>query len=225
MIDVLAPLALVFMVLLVVVAGMTARKQRTERTDLFRTLARKRGWRFLETDDGTAERLARGFRDFAVFRSPSLGEKKPESVVLGDVVEGRVCLFVHGTRAYEGDARLWTICVLATQQPLGAPATIRPPEQRRVRDLGDEPVVPIGDQRFARRFEVRSSAPEQLQRVLDEPTRRSMLEQAEALPFPVEMQILEDRVAVYPARRNDQASSPEELDRMVMLARSVARAH
>lgn len=211
------------MVLLVVVAGMTARKQRSERADLFRTLARKRGWRFLDTDDGTAERLSEGFRDFAVFHSASLGDKKPEGVVLGDVPEGRVCLFVHGTREWEGNARLWTTCLLACREQVGPRARIRPRGVTRVRDLGDDPVVPFEDERFDQRFEVRSVDPEQIRELLDARARTSIVDHADELPFDVEIQVLEDRVAVYPGRRNHQADSVDELERLLALARSVVR--
>lgn len=222
MIDILAPLALLLMGLFVVLIGVTARKQRRERADVFRALARRHGWRFLETDDGTAERLAEGFRDFAVFHSASLGEHKPESVVLGDVPEGNICLFVHGTREWEGNARLWTICLLACSKHVGPTARIRPREVRHVREINDDPVVTFGGGRFDQLFEVRSPRPEQLRSALDEGTRKSIVDQAEALPFTVEIQILGDRVAVYPGRRNDQAGDVEELERMVALARSVA---
>lgn len=223
MIDILAPLGLAFMVLFVVVLVRTARKQQRERSSSFRALAGDRQWTFLETDDGTAERLAEGFRDFAVFHSASLGEKRPRNVVLGAVPEGRVCLFEHGTRVYEGHARLWTICLLESGDRLGPRMRIRPRGVPRVREPGDDPVVSLDDDRFERRFEVRSPEPDEVRTRLDTATRDLILQRADELRFQPEVQVVGRRVAAYPARRNDQAEDAAELEELLRFTREVAR--
>lgn len=125
-IDVLAPLGLVAMALFVVAIVMAARKQQRARAGLFEELAKKRGWRYLPQDDGTAQALARGFEDFARFRYASGEPRIPSSVVLGRVEEGRVCLFSHGTSKGDGDARLWCVCIIEADEEF------LPSEKRRI---------------------------------------------------------------------------------------------
>ena len=185
MIDVLAPLALLALAAGVVLFVWTARKQRRQRAQVLADLADERGWRHLESDDGTAQRLSEGFGRFARFHSPTLGEKIPAPVVLGSVDEGRVCLFLHGTRDHEGDARQWTVCLIEARDRLGPDLEIRPLAVPRPRRVGVDPVVTFGDARFEERFEVRSADPAAARDRLDAPTRELLVTAGERLAPPV----------------------------------------
>ena len=159
MIDVLAPLGLLLFVGFVVAFVLAARKQRQARGKIFQELAADAGWRHLAVDDGTAEALAQGFDDFARFSSPSLGKLTPKNVVLGDVDEGRLCAFVHGTREHEDQARQWFVCLIEAPRPLCDAALVRTrgAEARRVRELGVAPEVSFAEDRaFHREFLVRA---------------------------------------------------------------------
>lgn len=223
MIDVLAPLALLALGAGVVLFVWTARKQRRQRTRVFADLAAERGWRHLESDDGTAQRLSEGFDRFARFHSPSLGETIPAPVVLGSVDEGRVCLFLHATRDHEGDARQWTVCLVEARDRLGPDLEIRPLAVPRPQRVGVDPVVSFGDARFEERFEVRSAAPDAARDRLDATVRELLLTASERLPHPVELQVRERRLAAYLAGRNDEVESADQLGELVQHTRSVAR--
>lgn len=223
MIDVLAPLGLVGLALFVVVFVWAARKQRRERAAVFRELATRHGWRYLEVDDGTAQRLAEGFDDFARFSSPSLGDTPPKPVVAGRVDEGRVCVFLHATRRHEGDARQWWICLVEARRALGPPLRVRPRGVRSVRELGRDPEVEFEDTEFADIFEVRSEDVEDARTRLGPGARGLLVEGAERLPVPLEVQVRDRRIAAYPARRNDTVEDVATLEGLIELTRALAR--
>lgn len=231
MIDVLAPLALLAMVAGVVAFVVTARRQRAARRAIFRDLADATGRRYLEVDDGTAERLARGFQGFGIFDSPSLGPKPPEAVVAGAVQEGTVCHFLHGTRELEGQAREWTVCIVDAREPLcrGAALRIRPRAVNTVHEVGGDPEVQLPeDPDFSDRFSVTSSDPSAARSCLGS-SARSLLSSADRgttgpRSLPVEVQLRDQRLAVYLARRDDEARSVDDLRALESLARDLAAA-
>lgn len=222
MIDVLAPLGLVALALLLVAFARAARKQRRERTAVFRELATRHGWRCLEVDDGRAQSLSEGFDNFARFSSPSLGDTPPKPVVAGPVDEGRACVFLHATRRHEGDARQWWVCLVEALEPLGPHLRILPRGVTRVHELGRDPVVSFDDEAFSRAFEVRSPDAEAARACLGPDARERLLAGTERLPFPVEVQIRDRRVAAYPARRNDSVESVQDLEALLALSRELA---
>lgn len=225
MVDLLAPLALVGLAAFVVVFVRTARKQRRERARLFRELASAHGWRFLETDDGTARALSEGFGEFARFRSASLGERPPMSVVLGEVEEGRVCVFSHATRRDQGDARQWTVCLIEAPTRPAPPMTIRPRSVARAHELGGDPHVPTGDPRFDEALEVRSPEPDAARGRLGPAVRNALLHsRSRRIPFPVGAQTRGRRLAVYPAGRNEGPETVDQLEALVEHGRGIARA-
>ncbi len=229
MIDVLAPLGLLLLVGFVVAFVLTARKQRAARGRIFQQLAERAGggWRYLPSDDGTAEALSQGFDDFAQFSSPSLGKLTPENVVVGDAEEGRICAFLHGTRRREGDARQWFVCVVEAAEPLCDAALIRTrrTEARRVREVGIAPPVPFEEDRaFHREFVVRARDAARARACLGPAARRFLLSRAGSLPFVPEAQIRHRRLAVYLAERNAELESVEDLSALVSFARGLVRA-
>jgi hypothetical protein len=46
------------------------RKQKKEQSFFFKKLADRRGWKYIEEDDGTVQRLAHNFEGIGVFSSP-----------------------------------------------------------------------------------------------------------------------------------------------------------
>lgn len=222
MIDVLAPLGLAGLVLLVVAFVWAARKQRRERAAVFRELATRRGWRYLEVDDGTAQRLSEGFERFARFSSPSLGDTPPKPVVTGRVDEGLACVFLHATRRHEGDTRQWWICLVETNDVLGPALRILHRGVARVHEVGRYPEVAFEDPPFAQSFEVRSADVAGARACLGSRARELLVAASERLPFPVEVQIRGRRVAAYPARRNDSVESVQILEELLDLSRGLA---
>jgi hypothetical protein len=227
MIDVLAPLGLLLLVGFVVAFVLAARKQQQARGRIFQELAADAGWRHLAADDGTAEALAQGFDGFARFSSPSLGKLTPKNVVLGDVDEGRLCAFVHGTREQEDQARQWFVCVIEAAKPLCGAVLVRSrrTEARRVREVGVAPEVSFDeDPDFHRRFLVRARDAAGARRCLGSEARRFLLAGAGRLPFVPEAQIRGRRLAVYLAERNAEPESVEDLSALVSFTRGLARA-
>lgn len=229
MIDVLAPLALLALAAGVVFFVLAARRQRAARRALFRDLADATDRRYLKGDDGTAERLAEGFQGFGVFHSPSLGATVPEAVVVGQVAEGTICHFLHGTRELDGQAREWTVCLVEAPEPLcgGAAVRIRPREVATVREIGGTAQVSFADDReFDEGFAVTSSDPSATRACLGT-EMRSLLASgnrpgARPAPLAVEVQIRDRRLAVYLARRDDEARNVDNLRTLEDLARRLS---
>lgn len=223
MIDILAPLGLLAMAGLVVAFVVTARRQRAGRRALFRRLAAAEGWDHLEDDDGLVESMARDFAGFGRFRSSSAGKLAPEAVVVGDVDEGRICCFLHGVVRYEGQGRLWTVCLIEAGRPLGGPLRIRPRSVRFVREVGGHPRVRFHDDpTFEERFQVTAPDPDAARGCLDSRVRSFLSSEHPGLPFPVAIQVRGRRAAAYLARRNARAERVSELQALARFTRDFA---
>lgn len=223
MIEVFAPLGLVGFALLIWAFVRTARQQNRERLDRFIALADERGWRFVGDDDGTAMALSKGFSGFASFKGLSGEPNNPYNVVVGDADDLRICLFNHGTRVDRGDARLWFVCLIESPERLGPPFQLRSRSVRRSVALGGDPVVALSDSRFEEEFEVRSPAPTETRAWLDPRIRDYISTQTRTLPFPIDAQNREFRIAVYPAERNVRIESVEDLQALVDFTLGLAR--
>jgi hypothetical protein len=225
MIDILAPLGLLAMLAIVAVVIIAARRQRATQQDIYKAFADHAGFSYREIDDGTAETLSQGFEDFARFSSPSLGPKPAANVVTADLKDGRLCLFTHGTREVEGEAREWFVCLTERQGTPCADAVIRclPRNVRRVAVVGGPPAVPFADDpTFDTHFEVRSNDADSARRCLTSRAREFLVTQANDLPFMPEVQLLERRIAAYPAGRNESIDSGKKLSALVDFARGFA---
>lgn len=220
-IDILAPLGLVGIVLMGVALVMAGRKQKRERGRLFEALAATHGWRYLAIDDGTAQSLAKGFQGFDRFLYPSRAPRLPSSVVVGHVDEGKICLFVHTTETTY--LRSWYVCVVEASADFKLSARIHPRSVREPHQRLADPVVGTADPRFDDTFEIRCQAPQELLTLMDARVREVLLDGSGRLPFPVEVQLHENRVAVYLAGRNDDVSSTAELEELVAFTRALVR--
>lgn len=226
MIDVLAPLGLVLLAVLVAAVVVSARRQRSATRELFRRFAEETDRRYLPTDDGTAQSLGDGFEGFGSFSSPSLGPRPPAPVVVGRTRSGIVCHFTHGVRRTQGDARQWTVCVIAAGESLSPqPMVVRPREIPDVSRVGADPVVTWPDDvAFDGAFEVRSADPEAARRYLRPDVRDVLVGGAGDMPFPVEVQIRDRRVAVAPAERNADVDTVGDLGALEALAAKLVEA-
>ncbi|HZD05906.1 MAG TPA: hypothetical protein VE173_13350 [Longimicrobiales bacterium] len=215
MIDVLAPLGLLAMAGFVVLLVVTARRQQASRRELFRQLAAAEGWEYLERGRDVVEPLARDFAGFGRFRSSSVGELSPEATVVGRTGQGRVLCFLHGTREYEGQGRQWTVCLVEARKPLCGPLRIQPRNVRRIREVGGDPSVSFDDSGFEAGFAVTAPDPGSARRCIGPGVRRFLLSEHPKLPFPVDVQIRDRRVAAYLARRNAIATNVSGLQALV----------
>lgn len=222
----LVPVAVgAFIALFVVALVREARRQRSARAALFRDFAAHRGLAFRERDDeGTARRLAAGLAGIAVFHSPSLGERVPRNVVRGSRPEGELCLFQHGVRVTEGDARLYTVCVLRSARALGGPLRLAFPRGGRAPEtrarLGRPVALPGVD---PKELVSETPEPEAVPAGLDAEAARALIEAEAALPFRAELQVQGGRVAAYLAERNAEPAAEEELAQLLDFAALAAR--
>ncbi|MFW6078338.1 MAG: hypothetical protein ACODAE_01875, partial [Gemmatimonadota bacterium] len=190
---------------------------------MFRRFAAARGWAYLGDGDGLVESMAHDFEGFGRFRSSSAGKLVPEAVVLGDVEEGRICCFLHGTTGYEGKGRLWTVCMIQAGRPLGGPLRIRPRSVRWLREVGGDPRVRFHDDpTFEAGFEVAAPNPDAARACLDSRVRGFLSSEHPGLPFPVAIQIRGRRVAAYLARKNARAERVADLQALVRFTRGLA---
>ena len=227
--EVIAPLLLAAMVGLVILVVLTARRQRAADRKYFVEAARTANLVYLQEDDGTAEALAQGFDqdEFARFSSPSRGRIPPENVVHGKVVEGEACLFQHSTHRTEGDARQWFVAIVANGVTLNSGGLIkcRSHQIRRVKEIGAMPEVEMWDDPdFSAAFGTQAEDPASARRCLTGQIRRMILDILLPLGFPVDLQIITNQVAVYPAERNYDPAGAQNLVDLLAAARKVAGA-
>lgn len=225
--HIVGPLLVAALVGLVVLIVVTGRRRRAAMQDHFAEAARVMKLSYLAQDDGTAQSLAQGFDpdEFARFTSPSLGAVPPTNVVHGKVSEGYACLFSHHTRRTEGDARQWFIAIVDTGLPPRDQKLIkcRSRKVRRVEEIGGMAEVDIpGDPDFAAAFLTQAMDEASARNRLDADTRRVILDAISSLGYPVDVQIAGNRIAVYPAHRNYDPESSQELAALLVAARKAA---
>ena len=220
-VDVVAPLGLLFLVGLIGVIVFQGRKQRAAKRTVFMEFAKRRGYSYRETDDGTVEQQAAGFERFATFYSPSIGKNPAHDVVQGQVDEGTVWSFRHGTPDLDGQAREWFVCLLATRQKWQGFMRITPrdSEKKQAREIGGQPVISVGVPEFDDRFVIRSDSDISL---LNEDARQVLMTALDALAFLPEIQLKDGNVVIYPADRNVVVDSPGQLDALLKTATSLA---
>lgn len=227
MIDILAPVGLILLAAFLVVVVVSARKQKRSIGDIYREFARRSGYSYRDEDDGTAQQLATGFDEFARFKSPSQGTTRPEHVVTGKAAEGVFCAFSHATREYEGNARDWDVCIIETKDRLCVSGPIKCTPRRRFmgREMNGLPEVPFEhDSAFSQKFMVCAAGASAARACLDEHVRNFLVLEAGNLPFAPEIQMLDKRLAVYPAGRNEDVADSEALSKLSDFARGLARA-
>lgn len=215
------------MLAIVALIVVSARRQRASRQHLFADFANDAGYDYLGTDDGTAEAFARGYEDFARFTSASLGPRPATNVIRGDLEEGRLCLFTHGTRDIEGQARDWYVCIVERSGPPCGEDVVRCFQRnvRRVRTIGGPSIVSFDDDPpFESLFEVRAANSDVAKNCLTARAREFLAARRNQMPFQPEIQLLDRRVAVYPASRNEDIDTKEKLSALVEYARGLAAA-
>lgn len=217
-------IAIAFIALFVFALVREARKQRSGASDLFEQFAVARGWRFLEADDGTVEELAAGMEAIGVFDSPSLGRQIPSNVVMGHVTEGRVCLFQHSLRLYEGYAFQWHVCLIQAEEPVADSLVLRFLQggTARPNPLYANDEIPL-EPKWEHGVAAHASDPDHAVRLLDTALLSKLVAEADRLPWRVDLQVRGSCVAVYLAERNADLESPEDLSRLLDFARLAAR--
>ena len=191
------------------------RKQKKEQSFFFKKLADRRGWKYIEEDDGTVQRLAHNFEGIGVFSSPSLGKTIPRNVVLGRTKVGRCCLFEHYTRIYEGYAMKWFACVVEAQNDLGGSFVVQ--SRGKAGTITDNfytgQKISIADD-WAKGFRLYLNDKAPKKTMLPMGTLQKLFQEMANLPWRIDMQVRKDRLAVYPSSRNFQLKSVQDLERL-----------
>ena len=215
--DILIPIGVLsFIALFIYAIVREGRKQKKRQNVFFKKLADHRGWKYLKEDDGTAQHVARGFEGIGVFSSPSLGKIIPRNVVLGRTNAGRCCLFEHYTRIYEGYAMKWFACVVETQRDLGGSFVV----QSRVKagaitdNFYTGQKIPIEDD-WARGFRLYSNDKAPIKEILPMGTLQNLFQEMAKLPWRIDVQVIKDRLVVYPSSRNFQLNSVQDLEQLI----------
>ena len=200
------------------------RKQKNQQNSFFRKIAERKGWKYIEIDDGTAQKLAQGFEGIGVFSSPSLGKMIPRNVVLGSTKIGRICLFEHFTRIYEGFAMKWFVCVVEAQNYLGGSFVVQ--SKGKSGTITDNfysgQKISIEDD-WAERFALYLNGKASKKNTLPMNAFQSLFPEIDSLPWRVDIQVRENRLAVYPSNRNFQLQNIEDLERLIELSMAATR--
>lgn len=215
--DILIPIGvLLFIALFIYAIVKEGRKQQKGPNVFFKKLAKRKGWKYLKEDDGTAQRLAYDFEGIGVFSSPSLGKMIPRNVVLGRTKVGRCCLFEHSSRIYEGYAIKWFACVVETRNDLGASFVVQ--SKKKAGTITDNfysgQKIPIEDY-WTKGFRLYCNDKAPKKEMLPMGTRQKLFQDMANLPWRIDMQVRKDRLAVYPSSRNFQLKSVQDLERLI----------
>lgn len=214
--TVLGPLVVVLLAAAVVGAFALAARRRTDGlARRFAMLAEQRGWERASSE--SAVELLRGFDGYLD------GRWTVAHAITGEATTGRVLLAHVATRDSGGEARPWFVAVAVTDD-LDAPQLwFQPRSVRNVRilDGSEEPPV-VDDRAFMRRWQLRVADREAAARFLTPAVRNQLQAAADRYPWPVGIQVRDQRVAVHLAREHDVPADADELGRLVRLADDLA---
>lgn len=221
--DILIPLGLLtFILLFGYVIVHTARQQQRAKETLFSGFASQNNLCYDKTDVGSARAFATGFDGVGTFYSPSLGDVIPEHVVTGSWQGKPAMLFLHSTRFSEGGAREWYVAGITSVDQLTSRCTLQ---------IGKKPVdkqsvyltLPVVKRYSSGPTEVlvRLSDPTSAGFFLDERFLDALISLAEKLPYSIELQIVDSRLALYPADRNQDLKQPEQLHLLLDTASAI----
>ena len=189
---------------------------------LFEIYAKSHGWTYMQKDDGTIQKLAKDFHGIGHFNSPSLGNVTPENVVIGSFPEGRIYLFQHHVRIYEGNTFQFNVCMLKLKEPIVDALIIRfkKGKSRLINDFYTMPEMDI-DQKWSKDVIIYGKHSD-INNVLDEINLEKLVEKANSLPWKIDMQIKNNILAVYIAERNASFESESDLNMLTDFAEYVA---
>ncbi|AKB85514.1 hypothetical protein [Methanococcoides methylutens] len=196
-----------------------ARKQKKTSMSVFESYAISHGWTYMQKDDGTIQKLAKDFQSIGRFNSPSLGNIIPENVVIGSVPEGKIYLFQHYVRIYEGNALQLDVCILELEKPIIDRLIIRfkKGKSRLTNDLYTMPELDI-DPKWTNDVAIYKNDPK-FKDVLDDSTLTTLVQKANNLPWRTDLQIKNNLLAVYIAERNSSVESENDLSLLIDFAR------
>ena len=225
--DVLIPLGLLLFIGFFAFAIIhTARKQQKAKAKVYRDFAESNGVHYREQDDGRAQEFARSFDGIGQFRSPSLGEVIPKDVVDGTIDGTEIILFRHSIRLSEGFAREWFVAGVTCHEHIAKRCAVQ-----FCNGLADNSTAylegSVVKEQKAGPFNllVRAATPSCAGKMVNEDVLKRLANHAEELSFRPEIQVRENRLAVYLADRNATIDDVETLEKLVDFARSVATAY
>ncbi len=222
--DILIPLGLLlFIVFFAFAIIYTGRKQRNEKSRIFRDFSEKKNFHYKEEDDGLAEEFAHDFHGIGQFYSPSLGKLTPKDVVHGKTKGGESILFRHQSRFSEGWAREWFVAGITNAEPIVERCTIQFFKGKAITDSVylKDPVVrelAIGPFNVIVRAETDSST----YQIINEDVLNQLVAIARKLHFTPEIQIRGKRVIAYLADRNSSVDNLETLEALFEFVKVVA---
>lgn len=222
--NILPYLVIGFIVFFAVAFIYEARRQRFAETKIYRQYAVSKGRRFAETDDGTARDMADGLEAVGVFQSPSLGRVIPQNVVTGKVPEGNLCQFKHSLRRQAGESYPFHVCIIQTVETAEYPIVLRfvRGQKHLQNPFYRGKKVPLADH-----FESQlvAYASDRADTVANDVETRwaALIREAESLPWRVDLQVRDRRVAVYSVERNIDKITPEALERLEDFTRTAVR--
>lgn len=197
---VMVGLGLIVLGLLVV--GMIVREGRRlmgSRAGVFRNFARRRAWKYRVEDDGRAQEALEGLGALGPGSADSLGMTRPQNVIEGTVEEGDVLIFTFARRIDDENIPL-QVALIETDYAFPDHVIMR---FGRDRADGTDPAEPLyANRRFTQSSGVATSLSDDEPELLTSAVRRRLTNVVSEVPWPVDLQVLEDRVAVYTTDRS-----------------------
>lgn len=190
-------------VLGLLVVGLIVREGRRlmgSRAGVFRNFARRRAWKYRVEDDGRAQEALEGLVALDPDPADSSRMTRPQNVIEGTVEEGDVLIFTFARRI-DGENIPFQVALIETDYTFPDHVVMR---FGRDRADGTDRAEPLyANRNFRKANGIATSLPNEEPELLTSAVRRRLANVVSDLPWPVDLQVLEDRVAVYTTDRSE----------------------
>ena len=189
-----------------------ARKQKQGASSLFEKFAGAKGWGFSKEDTGTIQTIAKSFQGIGQFYSPSRGKLLPHNVISGSIPEGSIHFFQHTVRVYDGYALQLNVFFLQLNTPINQSLVIRFKKgKKKISNLFyTDPEIPL-DETLSGDIVVHGKDSDAILQFINTIDLSNIIRSANKLKWRVDLQIKNDRIALYLSERNADIETHEDL--------------
>lgn len=207
-------------VLALLVTGLIVREGRRlmgSRAGVFRNFARRREWKYRVEDDGRAQDALEGLVALGPGTPEASAMTRPQNVIQGTVEEGEVLICTFARRL-DGENIPFQVVLIETDCTFPEPVIMR--FGRAQSDGADRADILYGDRNFTDVDGVATTLWSEESDLLTGPLRRRLTSVFRDLPWPVDLQVRDSRVAVYTCDPRDPAAATR-MERLLSAAREV----
>lgn len=200
-----------------------AKKQKKRALSFFKKIAETHSWTYRETDTGIIQEILKDFQAVGNFYSPSLGKLPPKNVIMGTAPEGTFYFFQHHRRHYEDYAFQFNVLVLELNRYVAESLIIcfKKGKSKLTNHFYTNPELPISE-KWTEQIIVYGKNKNESLSLLEDANLKMLIQNANSLPWRVDLQIQKDRMAVYIADRNADIEKESDFFKLKEFAQNAA---